>query len=105
LVHDATGAADAAQRQSMTVNPDADFVRQLVLRTFGQCGWQEPQPEGLAEMILIQEGKYRGRSYRAGGLLAMWLVELGLLQFYDQQGQMLCTINLFEKQDGIQKAA
>jgi hypothetical protein len=89
----------------MTVNPDADFVRQIVLRTFGQCGWQDPSLENLAEMILITEGKYRGRSYRAAGLLAMWLVDLGLLQFYDRQGQMLRTINLFEKQDGLQKAA
>ena len=40
----------------------------------------------------------RGRSYRAAGLMAMWFAELGLVQVYDLEGNMLRTINLFEEQ-------
>jgi len=89
----------------MTVHPDADFVREIVLRIFGQSGWRAADVEGLTEMILISDGKYRGRSYRAAGLMAMWLADLGLLQVYDRQGQMLRTINLFEEQTALQRAA
>ncbi|HEX3654408.1 MAG TPA: hypothetical protein VHV55_01305 [Pirellulales bacterium] len=89
----------------MTVHPDADFVREVVVRIFGQSGWQAASLEGLTEMILISDGKYRGRSYRAAGLLAMWLADMGLLQIYDRQGHMLRTVNLFEEQTGLQKAA
>lgn len=92
-------------RPQMTVNPDPELVRQLVLRSFGEAGWRAASIEALAETILITDGKYRGRSYRADGLLAMWLVEMGLLQVYTRDGQMLETINLFEAQGGMQRAA
>ena len=37
------------------------------------------------------------RSYRIEGYLAMWgSVAVGILQFYDDCGRMLATINLFE---------
>ena len=50
----------------------------------------------IDETILIDEGRYVARSYRAAGYLAMWLVAVGILQFYDSRGRMLGTINLFE---------
>ena len=37
------------------------------------------------------------RSYRLRGYMAMWLVEVGIVQFYDAQGNMLETLNLFEE--------
>ncbi len=50
----------------------------------------------IDETILIDQGRYVARSYRAAGYLAMWLVAVGILQFYDSRGRMLATINLFE---------
>jgi len=50
----------------------------------------------IDETILIDQGRYVARSYRAAGCLAMWLVSAGILQFYDHRGEMLTTINLFE---------
>ena len=50
----------------------------------------------IDERILIDAGRYVARSYRREGYLAMWLVAVGIVQFYDEQGQMLATINLFE---------
>jgi hypothetical protein len=50
----------------------------------------------IRETILVDEGRYVARSYRLNGLLAMWLVAVGILQFYDSRGHMLATINLFE---------
>lgn len=81
----------------MRVIPQADEVRRLVVRTFEDFGAEEEMLGDLNETILIDDGRYRGRSYRAEEWLAMWLVEIGLLQFYDAQGNMLRSINLFEE--------
>jgi hypothetical protein len=53
-------------------------------------------PPEIDETILIDQGRYVARSYRAAGYLAMWLVAVGIVQFYDSRGRMLGTINLFE---------
>jgi hypothetical protein len=50
----------------------------------------------IDETILIDEGRYVARCYRARGYMAMWLIAVGIVQFYDDAGQMLATINLFE---------
>ena len=57
------------------------------------CGLDPPP---IAETILIDQGRYVARSYRIDGYLAMWLVAVGIVQFYDDRGRMLTTINLFE---------
>jgi len=71
-------------------------------------GFCEPQDRDLAkenadpllpaidETILIDQGRYVARSYRTEGYMAMWLVDVGIVQFYDDLGQMLATVNLFE---------
>ena len=61
----------------------------------------EPEEEAdldlpeIDETILIDRGRYVARSYRTEGYMAMWLVAVGIVQFYDEGGQMLATINLF----------
>jgi hypothetical protein len=89
----------------MTVAPDSNLVRQIVLRSFAEFSGEELDELSLAEMILINEGKYRGRTYRCGGLMAMWLLDVGIVQIYDADGNMLRMINLFEEQDLLRRAA
>jgi len=48
----------------------------------------------LEEKILVDRGKYVARSYRVERLMAMWLIDIGIVQFYDAEGNMLATINL-----------
>lgn len=81
----------------MTTAPQPDDVRQLVIRTFGECGKGLPNAGEWSETILIDQGKCVARSYRLQGFLAMWLLETGILQFYDPAGNMLRTVNLGEK--------
>ena len=59
----------------------------------------------IDETILIDEGRYVARSYRTAGYMAMWLVAVGLVQFYDDRGRMLTTINLFESLRPLKMAA
>lgn len=61
-----------------------------------------PTPD---ETILIDQGRYVARSYRTPGYLAMWLVEAGIVQFYSSTGDMLATVNLFERLEPQRVAA
>jgi hypothetical protein len=37
--------------------------------------------------------------------MAMWLVEVGIVQFYDAEGNILQTVNLFEEREPQRMAA
>ena len=81
----------------MRCTPDTVEVRELVLRTFDEFQTAQTHREEFSETILIEDGCYLARSYRQDGLLAMWLIQDGVLQFYDAEGNMLRTVNLFEE--------
>jgi len=63
---------------------------------FRETEFVDPPGLEIDETILIDQGRYVARSYRTEGFMAMWLVEVGIVQFYDALGQMLATINLFK---------
>lgn len=89
----------------MRISLRADEVRQLVGRVFEELSDDDQLVADMAETILIDRGKFRGRSYRVRGLMAMWLSEVGIIQFYDADGSMLRTINLFEDLRPLRLAA
>ncbi len=60
----------------------------------GQAPSDMQSPE-IDETVLIERGRCVARTYRAAGLMAMWLLAVGIVQFYDDQGRMLGTVNLF----------
>jgi hypothetical protein len=72
-------------------------VRQLVVEHFAHFGADSKEAEACDETILIRDGKYRGRSYRTAGMLAMWMIEIGLVQFYSADGDMLATVSLNDR--------
>jgi hypothetical protein len=78
----------------MKVAGSPNEVRQLVAQTFTAFGARLRGRSALEETIVLDGGKYMARSYRSGGLMAMWLVEVGIVQFYDAQGNMLKTADL-----------
>ena len=81
----------------MTIAPHPETVSRLVARTFAEFGAQIESPLDLNENILIDRGRYLARSYRSQGWMAMWLIETGIVQFYDRLGNMLRTVNLLEQ--------
>jgi len=80
----------------MTVAPQPEQVRQLVARVFGEFGIRVCNDLSLHETLLIKGGWYVARTYRADGLMAMWLLRAGIVQFYDAKGTMLRTVNLLK---------
>ncbi|HEX5446931.1 MAG TPA: hypothetical protein VFW87_24155 [Pirellulales bacterium] len=89
----------------MRVLPQAHEVRRVVKRVFEQLGIDDHQLSDVNETILIDDGSYRGRSYQVDGFFAMWLVDAGLVQFYDADGNMLRTVNLFTETEPERMAA
>lgn len=89
----------------MRVLPCALEVRQVVRQTFADIGVADDLVDDLNETILINDGTYRGRSYQTEGYFAMWLVEAGLVQFYDDDGDMVCTVSLFNEIEPQRMAA
>ena len=80
----------------MTFSLGPAEVRQLVARTFREFGVLVRRVEEVTETIFIERGRRLARSYRFEGLMAMWLVQEGIIQFYDADGNMLRTVNLLE---------
>ncbi|MBS0210479.1 MAG: hypothetical protein JSS27_16165 [Planctomycetes bacterium] len=89
----------------MKVAPHTEEVRNVVRRALSELCEQALAASAISETILVRDGKYRGRSFKAAGLMAMWFAELGFVQVYDAEGNMVRTINLFEEQVATKRAA
>jgi hypothetical protein len=72
-------------------------VRRLILSVLRDLGTPTSSLFDLEENVVIDRGRSIGRSYRVDQYMAMWLADIGLIQFYDCDGNMLRTINLFEE--------
>ena len=70
----------------MTVLPTADQIRTIVHRTFLELDVDEDALHDVDERIMLDEGRYIARSYRVDDFLAMWMIDVGLVQFYDADG-------------------
>ena len=79
----------------MRTTPPSAEIRKFVILMFREFGAKVESPLDLGETIRLDEGRYVARSYQVDGLMAMWLIDVGLLQLYDSDGNMLLTVNLF----------
>jgi hypothetical protein len=89
----------------MRFSPNPADVRELVVRTFGELDVPDEVLDDLSETILLDDGRYFARSYRTDDCMAMWLIDVGVVQFYDADGAMLRTVNLFEEFNPVRAAA
>jgi hypothetical protein len=79
----------------MRLHMNAADVRGLVSRHFLQLGADEADVADVQENIRIDRRRCVARCYRVAEMFAMWLIDVGVLQFYDAEGEMLHTVNLF----------
>ncbi|OHB80402.1 MAG: hypothetical protein A2W31_07370 [Planctomycetes bacterium RBG_16_64_10] len=89
----------------MRVAPQPAEIRQLVTHILRTLSSSPLDLANLNETVLLNDGRYAARSYRVDGFMAMWLVDAGIVQFYDAQGNMLRTVNLFEERQPQRVAA
>ena len=81
----------------MRIAPRPSEVLSVVVGMFERFGATPQCLFELEETILIDRGKHTARTYRVDGLMAMWLLEIGIVQFYDDDGNMLATVNVLEE--------
>ncbi len=79
----------------MRLNMHAADVRHIVTRYFLELGAEAVDVADVQENIRIDRGRCVARCYRVAEMFAMWLIDVGVLQFYDADGEMLHTVNLF----------
>ena len=79
----------------MRMHMHAADVRDLVTRYFLDLGADAVDVAEVQENIRIDQGRCVARCYRVAEMFAMWLIDVGVLQFYDANGDMLQTVNLF----------
>jgi hypothetical protein len=79
----------------MRLHMHAADVRDLVTRYFLDLGADALEVAEVQENIRIDRGRCVARCYRVAEMFAMWLIDVGVLQFYDADGEMLHTVNLF----------
>ena len=89
----------------MTVAPHPAEVRNIVVRTFLEFGAKQKGLGDLDENLVVDQGRCVARSYQTGDLFAMWLIGVGIVQFYDTEGNMLRTVNLLQEQRERRMAA
>lgn len=80
----------------MGSQPPPQAVRKLVNSRFRELVAPSCYPLDIQETILMEEDRCAARTYRAGDLMAMWMIGVGLLQFYRSDGELLLTIDLLE---------
>ena len=81
----------------MRLEPQPTDVLSAVVGMFERFGASPQTLFDLEETIRIDRGRHIARTYRVEGLMAMWLMGIGIVQFYDADGNMLATINLLEE--------
>jgi hypothetical protein len=81
----------------MRTDPLPCEVREMVVRNFEYLGVYIHSPWDIDETILVHEGRYSARTYKIDEYMAMWLIDIGIVQFYDADGNMLLTVNLMEE--------
>jgi hypothetical protein len=74
---------------------NAADVRRLVAHYFLNLGVDDADVDDMQENIRIDRGRCVARCYRVAEMFAMWMIDVGVLQFYDADGEMLHTVNLF----------
>jgi hypothetical protein len=89
----------------MRMDPLPHEVRDLVVRTFQDFGAAVFGPQCLDENVLFDGGRYVARTFKADGFMAMWLLRVGVVQFYDAEGNMLMTVNMLEELEPQRMAA
>lgn len=80
----------------MKISPNVHEVRLIVHQIMEDLGVARTDIQNnLSETVRIEDGRCLARSYRVDQYLAMWLIDVGILQFYDEQGNMVRRANLF----------
>ncbi len=71
--------------------PQPQALHELVVHQFRALGADECALEAMSETILIREGHYYGRCFRAADLIATLVASTNTLELYNDDGEPLAA--------------
>jgi hypothetical protein len=74
------------------VDTQIDYLSQVITALFAECGVNPP----FIETILLHDGRYVGRKFKAGGYQVIWQAEKNAVELLDQDGQTARVVELEE---------
>jgi hypothetical protein len=89
----------------MTIAPHPAEIRHIVIHTLQEVGASVDSLEDIRETILVDAGNCMARTYHVDGYQAVWLLDEGVLQFTNGDGQLLRIVNLYEEMPVVRLAA
>ncbi len=89
----------------MTIAPHPAEIRHIVFHTLQEVGANVDSPHEIQETILVDSGNLMARTYLADDYQAVWLLDEGVLQFTNADGQLLRRVNLYEEMPAVRIAA
>lgn len=78
----------------MTVQPPSHEVKRIVTRTFFELGVASSSLFAVQETVLRERGHCVARTYWADRLKAHWDVYEGRVEFFNEAGHLVHTVNL-----------
>ncbi len=78
------------------MEPNVEFIRNLVRRTLEELGLADAAPTG--ETLLTFAGYYVGREFKFAGIRAVWTASQGNIKFYGDDGEVLRVVEVGEGQ-------
>ena len=82
----------------MEARETADFLNQILVRTFAELGASEAP---LTRTILLKDRYFVGYRYYCGGMQAVLLADTREIKFYDETGGLLKKLSLEETEKKI----
>jgi hypothetical protein len=76
------------------MEPNVEFIRNLVRRSLEELGLADAAPTG--ETLLTLAGYYVGREFKFAGIRAVWTASEGQIKFYSDDGAVLRVVELGE---------
>jgi hypothetical protein len=75
----------------------AEMVHSLVTDVLRELGVSDEKLASLDQAILLRDGDYVGRRFDCEMIRVVWVVEEQMLEFYHEDGQLLRTIDLTDR--------
>lgn len=72
--------------------PDLEPVRQIVLKTLPELGFDAAKPADVSETELLRDEDHPGRRFQYDAIRAVWFLDSPVVHFFSQDGQFLKAV-------------
>jgi hypothetical protein len=82
-----------------------ESIRKLVQATLAELGMPDANWSLVNETILVRDRHFAGRRFGFAGIRAVWLADQGIVEFYDENDDLLRVVTVSPDPAGGEEAA